>query len=97
MPEGAVNCTRPGRYGNRFRAEEYGLGLAIRNFRRWAEGVVRIGSRLFESLRGKDLVCWCHLCDKHKDGKPLGVECVDCAPCHADVLLEIANAPEASK
>lgn len=43
-------------------------------------------------LRGKNLACWCHLCDKHKDGKPLGVKCPDCQPCHADVLLEMANA-----
>ena len=32
--------------------------------------------RLLEPLRGRDLVCWCPL-DK---------------PCHADVLLELANA-----
>ena len=34
-----------------------------------------------EAMRGKDLVCWCPLVDK--DGKPV--------PCHADVLLELAN------
>jgi hypothetical protein len=34
----------------------------------------------FSELRGKDLACWCPL-DQ---------------PCHADVLLEIANAPEAT-
>lgn len=45
-------------------------------------------------LRGRDLACWCRLCDRHLDGKPLGVECSDCQPCHADVLLELANAPE---
>ncbi|HLX29789.1 MAG TPA: DUF4326 domain-containing protein [Casimicrobiaceae bacterium] len=32
-------------------------------------------------LRGKNLACWCPLVDK--DGKPV--------PCHADVLLRIAN------
>lgn len=32
-------------------------------------------------LRGKDLACWCPLTDEH--GNPV--------PCHADVLLEIAN------
>lgn len=32
-------------------------------------------------LRGKNLACWCPLVDK--DGKPV--------PCHADVLLELAN------
>ena len=33
-------------------------------------------------LKGKDLACWCPLLDK--DGKPM--------PCHADVLLRLANA-----
>jgi hypothetical protein len=42
-------------------------------------------------LHGKNLACWCRLCAVHKDGKPLGVECADCDPCHADVLLKIAN------
>ena len=35
-------------------------------------------------LRGKDLMCWCPL--TYPDGRPY--------PCHADVLLEIANAEE---
>ncbi len=43
------------------------------------------------ALRGKDLACWCPLCEAHKDGRPLGMHCAACAPCHADVLLEIAN------
>ena len=61
----------------------------------WAVLLTVAGYQRF--LRGKDLACWCHLCDAHKDGKPLGVECADCAPCHVDVLLEIANAPEDTK
>lgn len=42
-------------------------------------------------LAGHDLACWCRLCDKHADGLPLGEVCADCAPCHADVLLRVAN------
>ena len=42
-------------------------------------------------LRGRDLACWCRPCERHADGLPLGETCPDCAPCHADVLLEIAN------
>ncbi|API58308.1 hypothetical protein BSL82_02450 [Tardibacter chloracetimidivorans] len=42
-------------------------------------------------LRGRNLACWCKLCEAHQDGLPLGVQCDQCAPCHADVLLEIAN------
>jgi hypothetical protein len=45
-----------------------------------------------EPLRGRDLACWCGLCPAHQDGLPLRVACPDCAPCHADVLLELANA-----
>ena len=46
------------------------------------ETVLRVGllpeiADVVASLRGKDLACWC----------PLS------SPCHADVLLEIANAP----
>jgi hypothetical protein len=52
-------------------------------------GMVKVAQ---EELRGKDLACFCHLCEKHKDGKPMGVECSDCAPCHVDTLLEIVNA-----
>lgn len=43
------------------------------------------------ALRCKDLACWCVLCPEHKDGLPLGVTCDACSPCHADVLLELAN------
>lgn len=42
-------------------------------------------------VRGKNLACWCRLCEQHRDGKPFDVDCPDCAPCHADVLLELAN------
>lgn len=43
--------------------------------------------------RGHNLACWCGLCDAHRaSGRPLGTTCPDCAPCHADLLLEIANA-----
>jgi hypothetical protein len=44
-----------------------------------------------QELRGKNLACFCRLCDKHSDGKPLDVRCADCAPCHVDPLGELAN------
>lgn len=43
------------------------------------------------SLNGKNLSCWCKLCEKHKDGKPLDEECADCQPCHVDPLGRAAN------
>ena len=45
-------------------------------------------------LSGHNLACWCRLCARHAaTGKPLDEPCPDCAPCHADVLLELANRP----
>jgi hypothetical protein len=44
-------------------------------------------------LEGKHLACWCRLCSRHQKGKPVGVKCTRCQPCHADVLLEVANRP----
>ena len=91
MPEGAVYVGRPTVFGNNFSIEEYGRYLAIFNFRQRMRNMQLINPRFFDPLRGKDLACWCHLCDKHKDGKPLGVECAECDPCHVDILLEISN------
>ena len=87
MPEGAVYVGRGTVWGNRFK-----IGLHSNRLRRLvetpAEAVMLFrelqchpaemaGYRQFiqERLRGKDLACWCPL-DQ---------------PCHADVLLEIAN------
>lgn len=82
MPDGAVTVTRPGRWGNPYR----GLDAAER-FAADLRGCVadpygapypieiRNIAEKIVDLRGLDLVCWCPL-DQ---------------PCHADVLLEIAN------
>lgn len=43
------------------------------------------------ALRGKSLACYCRLCPEHAAGKPFGVECAACDPCHSDILLEISN------
>jgi hypothetical protein len=88
MPEGAVYVGRPSQWGNPFTAEDYWksgyvghIGIA----RAWAKAQFRVYvlGRLesgvgypLAALRGQDLACWCPL-DQ---------------PCHADVLLEIANA-----
>lgn len=79
LPPNAVNVARPTKWGNRFC-----IGLPANPT---AEDCVRRFrdeqapeyqiGRQLEELRGKDLACWC------KPGEP----------CHADVLLELANAP----
>jgi Domain of unknown function (DUF4326) len=99
MPDGAVYVGRPGRWGNPFRVGGYfaiGLGAfswieaspgfsdsrftlikdAAQAVEFYREWVKRFPPYKLSELRGKDLACWC------KVGEP----------CHADILLEIANA-----
>lgn len=80
IPADTVVVARPTRWGNPFVAGAPGIpdrAEAVRRYREMigADAALRAAAR--ESLRGRNLACWC----------PLD------APCHADVLLEIANAP----
>lgn len=109
MPEGAIYVGRPTKWGNPFVAyrdghdgydpHSVGPEIAVASYRRmlssegtvcsipvtrWPKGKIPAESMWIKiedikrELRGKDLACWCPL-DQ---------------PCHADVLLEIANAEE---
>ena len=97
MPPDTVSVTRPGRFGNPFKAEDAveagyrdGPGMAAWAFRQWLIGAPDFDGQFVErrtflrrhlpELRGKNLACWCEV------GKP----------CHADVLLKLANAPTLS-
>lgn len=104
MPPNTVRVTRgtgkAGRFGNPFRPHDGSEAAAIavvKAYRKWLTapagavmdmfpgpftGLEMIAARNrvrdeLPSLRGKNLACWC----------PPG------APCHAEVLLELANAP----
>jgi hypothetical protein len=48
--------------------------------------------KIQQDLYGKNLACWCGLCENHKEGKPFDEECRGCETCHADLLGRIANA-----
>lgn len=87
-PEGAVVVARPTKWGNPFRISAYVTAdKAVAEFERelrrallhpWNETYpteFRTMAEAIQELRGKDLACWC----------PLG------QPCHAEVLLELAN------
>lgn len=103
-PENAIVVARPSRWGNPFPIAEYGVELSLILFENIAHGVwnptpldhlgdqpyqrayerqrawrARFHRHPLEVIRselcGHDLACWCPL-DQ---------------PCHADVLLEIAN------
>ena len=101
MPPGAVYVGRPSRWGNPYVVRCSGNSAVVANRRKTinimhgpkaiADAIVHAVwyyeydlvygrlpfsvSDVRRELRGKDLVCWC----------PLG------QPCHADVLLDLAN------
>jgi len=105
MPPNTVYVGRPSKWGNPFTERVWGLDLALKlfrdaangtwcpstlpsNFEDWQFNDAHYNGSVWrgdlgrhplelirEELRGKDLACWCPL-DQ---------------PCHADVLLEIAN------
>lgn len=93
MPPNTVSVARrPGsRWGNPFRVgmwRGYSAADAVADYRRWLARALSIRSaesvfgkpptadEIRAALRGKNLACWCALD----------------APCHRNVLLEIANA-----
>lgn len=94
MPPNTVRVCRPGVWGNPFRAGEDGTAAeCVAKYRTAMLSAIKSGDThprhppmpfgvplYFGPLRGKNLACWC------KQGEP----------CHADVLLEIANAPSVS-
>jgi len=94
MPPNTVKVTRPSKWGNPVRLQiEDGLPGAdeerresVRFYQEWLFRRTRQPSffgeppritEVIAELRGKNLACWCRL-DQ---------------PCHADVLLELANRP----
>jgi hypothetical protein len=81
MPPNTVSVARPTVFGNHYRVNGDGIpdqATAVRLYRHWlttTESGTRAAESIRSLLRGKNLACWC----------PLG------SPCHADVLLEVAN------
>jgi len=85
MPENTVKVDRTTHFGNPYRVNSaVSRKLAVALFRHGLKSALKGKSRYLAlcgiartlpELRGKNLACWCPL-DK---------------PCHADVLLELAN------
>lgn len=84
MPEGAVYVGRPTKWGNPFKIAPGKFHFhtheeVVKAYEDWLTSPIpSTGTALgyaAQELRGLDLVCWCAL-DR---------------PCHADVLLRVAN------
>ena len=89
MPEGAIYVGRPTVWGNPFRVGKTQMHdirdataqECVDLYREWVTAPQGMVAEIREHLRGRDLACWCPLEDEHGNR----------VPCHADVLLEIAN------
>ena len=79
----AVIVARPTAWGNPFRVGDPDISSraqAVHAFEEWLARTPegqRLQRRAADELSGRDLACWCPL-DQ---------------PCHADVLIRVANAP----
>lgn len=78
-PPNTVNVARPSKWGNPYHLDLFGgdRALVVRTFRAFLAhpNGADLAAAARKQLRGKNLACWCPL-DQ---------------PCHADVLLEVAN------
>lgn len=79
-PDGAIIVDRTSRWGNPYRVgiDATSNAEAVGMFRRYLAGRPDLVNKIRQELRGHDLVCFCDLAQ----------------PCHADVLLALANDPE---
>ena len=106
MPPNTVSVTRPGRWGNPFDARLLGVDLAIEMFRDQMSGFFDPGKlshltdqqfRMVNDARqawAKRLnygVEYRIAARTELSGKNLACFCALGSPCHADVLLELAN------
>jgi hypothetical protein len=81
-PQGAVVVARPSRWGNPHRpaaptADAHRIAVAAYREDLLAGRLPVTTDDVRRALAGRDLACWCR----------------PDLPCHADVLLEVANAP----
>jgi len=83
-PANTVVVSRPTKWGNPFQVAEYAgaidpNALAVAAYKKWIFEPPQdeLREQMVRELRGKNLACWCRYNQA----------------CHADVMLEIANAP----
>lgn len=91
----AVVVARPTLWGNYAAVRSGALtgAPAVHAFETWVtqEASAAWKGRAAIDLRSKNLACWCKLCPEHAGGKPLSIDCSECAPCHADALGQLLD------
>lgn len=105
-PDEAIVVARPTKWGNPFRIDEHGVDLAVALYDQMARGTWNPGllahlgdkpyTRAYEAMRTwRKRLGWEHPVEAIRaelGGHDLCCWCPPDRPCHADVLLEIANA-----
>ena len=101
MPENCRCVTRPGIFGNPFKGERAVRLFRLMMQRRWAELERQLRAIAPGAGETAVLLTMCDLQIRAKQirdrlgelrGKDLACYCAPDKPCHADVLLELANA-----
>lgn len=76
MPPNTVVVSRPSKWGNPFKIDAKSSRKdVVRLYRDWLYDRTSFQFEIIRELRGKNLACWC----------PMG------EPCHADLMLRVAN------
>ena len=79
MPPNTIYVGRPSVWGNCFDYRDYGRAEAVERFEKVIDkathGAYLHTDTIRHLLKGKNLACWCSIGE----------------PCHADILLKIAN------
>lgn len=89
-PENTVYVGRPTVWGNPFAIADFGRIASIQYFRRWINGEnFNVSGFVVGAMRRNELMRRL----PELRGKNLMCWCVD-GPCHANILLEMANAPD---
>lgn len=76
LPENTKVVSRPSKWGNPFTVAEFGPEGAVSQYIQHLRRHPELVRAAREELRGLNLACWCR----------------ENAPCHADALLQVANA-----
>ncbi len=85
LPANTVNVARPGKWGNPFKITEYRSGQeAVDLYNWWIKDKLLLEPEFLAEIKAelgdKNLACWCT-----RGG-----------PCHANILLGLANSSEAT-
>ena len=88
MPAAAIYVGRPTMFGNPWNWKHHGRDVAMERYRNWLLNGENCGRAWLDEVRAKVLEALPDL-----RGRALACFCREGEPCHADILIALANAP----